>query len=443
MKSSFTRRSFLQTSAAVVASGQHRTRPSVLLVTSDQETALLPARLNLPNRQRLQKNGITFSHAFCTSPQCSPARASILTGLSPIHSGTVTNIDYASYGRAPSTDLPSLGSIFQSAGYATGYFGKWHLGGAERGPDKYGFSKVEIGTAQNSGAQADGPATQMAIDWIRSQKQPWFAWVSLLDPHDIYYPPQPYDLIPKRAGLTPPYSDVSNLKDKPWQQTDWARRSPVKVSDWLGYRSYYCQMVEKVDERLGSLIDAAGGPENTIIAYTSDHGDALGEHGLAVKAAFMYEELLRIPFVIAAPQGRIGRGVRGDFTLQTDILPTLASLAGLPVAAGLDGIDLTRKSKPRDAIFASYAAQQENISPIRTIRTLRWKLNWYDDGGQELYDLDKDPHELDNLAKAPVLLSTREELERRLNAWSASITDLEKQSPGRFFGPKQAAPPRP
>jgi len=439
--SNFSRRAFFQTSAAGLLLAQGR-KPNVLLVTSDQETALLPAPLNLPNRRRLQQNGVTFSHGFCNSPQCSPARASILTGCTPTKSGTVTNVDYASFGKAPATNIPSLGSVFRAGGYETGYFGKWHLGGANRGPEQYGFSKVEIGTAQNSGAEADGPATQMGADWIRQRKAPWFAWVSLLDPHDIYFPPRSFDLLDKRSGVRAPYSDASNVQGKPWEQADWVKRVPLKVNDWIGYRSYYCQMVEKVDERLGVLIDAAGGPENTIIAYTSDHGDALGEHGLAVKAAFMYEELLRIPFVIAAPESRVGRGVRDEFTLQTDILPTLASLAGLAVPTGLDGIDLSSNHQPRDAVFSEYAAQQKNISPIRTIRTHRYKLDWYDDGGEELYDLEKDPHELKNLAAVPALLSTREELERRLNAWHPDITDLEKQTPGRYLGPMQPMPPK-
>ena len=429
------RRVFLQTAAAGIAFAAER-RPNVLLVTSDQESALLPGPVKLPNRTRLQERGVTFTHAFCNTPQCSPARAAILTGRTPLNAGVVTNIDGTSLGIAPSPDLPTLASVFRSAGYSTGFFGKWHLGG--KGPDKFGFTTANIGSAQNSGAKGDGPATRAASDWMREQKGPWMAWVSLLNPHDIYVPPKGFAAVQPREGIRLPFSGVENLENKPREQKGYLARVPpsgAKPDDWLRYRSYYCDLVEQVDQSLGMLLDACGDLDSTIIAYTSDHGDGLGEHGLPFKGPFMYDELVRIPLCIAAPKAAAGRGVRDDFATQADLLPTLASLAGLAIPEGLDGVNLTRKQAGRDAIFLEYCGQQHNIYPIRTIRTRQWKLNWYDSGGKELYDLDRDPHELKNLAGAPAAHSVQEKLEARIAGWRPSLSDLDKQHPGQYLKP--------
>lgn len=435
------RREFLGAACAPLL-GAQRQKPNVLLFTSDQESALLPAELRLPNRRRLQERGATFSHAFCNTPQCSPARGALLTGLQPWHNGVVTNVDGSSLGIAPSPELPSLGSVFRSAGYATGYFGKWHLGA--KGPSGFGFETEQTGFGQARGGQSDVPAAQAAAEWIAKQKGPWMAWVSLINPHDIYFPPGGYEKVALRPGARAPSSGTEALANKPAEQTEFARRArsneKYQGDGWLRYRSYYCELVEKVDASLGVVLDAAGDLDSTIVAYTSDHGDGLGEHGLPFKGPFMYEELVRIPLVIAAPANAAGRGVRDDFATQADVLPTLAALAGIPAPPKLDGINIAAKGKPRDAVLLEYCGQQHNVYPIRTIRTRHWKLNWYDSGGKELYDLEHDPHELHNLAGTPEARRVQQELEGRLEAWRPPLTELERRQPGKYL--KAAAAPR-
>jgi arylsulfatase A-like enzyme len=147
----------------------------------------------------------------------------------------------------------------------------------------------------------------------------------------------------------------------------------------------------------------------------------------------MYEELIRIPFIIAAPREAVGRGVRTGFATQADVLPTLAALAGVPAPANLDGINVAAKSQTRDAVLLEYCGQQHDVYPIRTIRTRRWKLNWYDSGGKELYDLERDAHELSNLAGTAAARGVQQELERRIEAWRPSLTELERRQPGRYL----------
>ncbi|MDQ6760806.1 MAG: sulfatase-like hydrolase/transferase [Acidobacteriota bacterium] len=363
----------------------------MLLVTSDQESAILPADLDLPNRRRLQERGVTFTHAFCNTPQCSPARAAILTGRTPLHAGVVTNVDPGSLGVAPSPALPTLASTFRSAGYATGFFGKWHLG--NKGPEQFGFTSSDISSSQTLGSKADEPATRVATNWIGQQRGPWMAWVSLLDPHDIYFPPYCLANVEPRSGVRPPFSGSENLEGKPHEQRDFLTRASRTAvpTDWIRYRSYYCDLLERVDNKLGMLLDACRDLDSMVIAYTSGHGDGLGEHGLPFKGPFMYDELVRIPLVISAPKSLGMRGKRDSFATQADLMPTLASLAGVRIPAGLDSINLAAKGAERDAVFLEYGGQQHSIYPIRTIHTGTWKLNWYDSGGKELYDLKRDP----------------------------------------------------
>ena len=127
----------------------------------------------------------------------------------------------------------------------------------------------------------------------------------------------------------------------------------------------------------------------------------------------MYDELLRIPLILAGPG--IGKQIRSDLARQTDLAPTLASLAGLRWPSPVDGRDLSRDATGPDAVFLEYYSKHKWVNPIRTIRTREWKYSCYDHSGQEeLYSLAKDPHELANLAgKEPV----QPLLRKRLDAW--------------------------
>ena len=261
-------------------------------------------------------------------------------------------------------------------------------------------------------------------------------WAGILNPHDIYAPPDGYEAVPLRPGVRPPFSTAENLKSKPPDQATFARQTSSKLrtpDGWLHYRSYYLNLVEKVDVNLGTVLGAVPDLNSTVIAYTTDHGDGLGEHGLGFKGPFMDEELLNIPLVISGPKELVDRGERTDLVYQADLLPTLCAMASVPVPKDLSGVDLMSKRNARDAVFLEYVGQQHKIYPIRTIRTDRWKLNAYDSGPRELYDLKADPQELNNLAGAPRSHETQSALQQRLDDWRPSITELERRSPGRYL----------
>ncbi len=404
----WSRRQFLAGAAALPAAAAKR--PNVLVFMTDQESALVPGPVERPNYARMEKGGVRFTHTFCNTPQCSAARATMLTGLEPNRNGVLTNVDGSSLGKPLSSSLPTVGSVFQAAGYNTGYFGKWHLGEWRGG---FGHIGVERG---------DDRAVADAAEWIAKQRAPWLAWVSIVNPHDIYALKD----VPLRDGVRPPASGLENLRGKPAEQQEFVDKDQGKATraytprDWLRYRSYYLSLMEKADRNLGTVLGAVPDLDSTIAVYTSDHGDALGEHGLPFKGPYMYEELLRIPLVIRAP-GRMAARVRDDLVTQTDLAPTLAGLAGVKWPAPVQGRDLSRGGEARDAVFLEYYSKQKWVNPIRTVRTRRWKLNWYDRGNKELYDLQADPHEVKNLAGTAATREIQRQLEARIDAWRAPL----------------------
>ena len=406
----WSRRAFL--SATALAAQQPR--PNILVFMTDQETALLPGPVQLPHRARITAGAAHFTHAFCNTPQCSPARSSLLTGLEPHHTGVRTNVDGSSLGASLDPKAPNIGNVFRDAGWATGYFGKWHLSpGGGKKLDAFGFTDRGDGT--------DDEVASAAAAWIRKQTGPWLAWVSVLNPHDIYHIREAMERTAIRPGVKPPETGLENLRGKPAEQRQFVDEDQGKITadfdagHWLRYRSYYLNLLEKTDAPLGQVLDAAGDLSNTIVVYTADHGDQLGGHGLPFKGPFMYEPLIRIPLLIRAP-GRMKAGKRDDLVTQADIAPTLAALAGVKWPRTVDGVSLVQPIK-RDAVFLEYYAKQKWVNPIRTVRTRRWKLNMYERGNRELYDLQADPGETRDLSKAPEHHARREELEARIHRW--------------------------
>jgi len=404
-----TRRAFLA-SAALAA---QRPRPNILVFMTDQETALLPGPAQLPHRARIIAGAARFTHAFCNTPQCSPARSSLITGLEPHHTGVRTNVDGSSLGASLDPKVPNIGNVFRGAGWATGYFGKWHLSPGGKNLDAFGF------TDRADGADAD--VATAAAKWISKQTQPWLAWVSVLNPHDIYHIRQELERTAIRPGVKPPLTGLENLKTKPAEQRQYVDEDQGKITAdfdadrWLRYRSYYLNLLEKTDVLLGQVLDAAGDLSNTIVVYTADHGDQLGGHGLPFKGPFMYEPLIRIPLLIRAP-GRIKSGDRDDLVTQADLAPTIAALAGVTWPGAVDGVSLVQPIK-RDAVFLEYYAKQKWVNPIKTIRTRRWKLNMYERGNRELYDLQTDPSEARDLSKLPEHQPRLAALQARLARW--------------------------
>lgn len=428
-------------------------RPNIVVVLTDQQQGAMlgcagAPGLHTPAIDRLATEGTRFSRAFCTTPQCSPSRSSLLTGLYPHRTGVRSNIPDTTFGppQLP-TNLPQLGQVLRDADYQTAYFGKWHLGTAnnpDTDPRAYGFAHY-VATRLHSQAESEDDLAAEAADYLRAYRgsEPLLLVASFNDPHGVYALPRVRESLASDS-FTPPASFSDDLSGKPspqriYRDEDQPADLPLDDATARRYLAWYARMVERADgylaRILGAIDDHAALSANTIIVFASDHGDLAGAHRLPFKGPCMYEELIRVPFLISGPTVVAG-AVRHELVTLADLFPTLCDFAGIPVPADLDGQSLAPLLRAggetvpwRDAVIGQYHGKQRWSCPIRMIRTATHKFTIYRTGERELYDLVQDPHEMDNLAGAPTHTALEEELASRLYAWMDEHGDAFFQLP--------------
>ena len=417
-------------------------RPNILFIMTDHTNAqaLAPGSHCLtPNLDRLATEGMRF--ARCTTPNaiCSPARASLMTGLYPSSHGMwdCTHTQRREWQDVPAERFTYFSAQLARAGYHNGYFGKWHVEQSEQledfgwheydlngnsrgsaGPD----NRIEVSKpgyrdyllAGQSESETPHPAFDNGIDFIQRATQsnkPFCCFVSTAEPHDPYIPYQTtlaqYDL--DHFPLSPSLHDEPT--DKPEvvarMRMEWAGLSDA---DWRRVTASYCAVITEIDAEVGRIIDIlkeAGQYDNTIIVFTSDHGDMQGGHGMITKGVgTAYEEVYNIPLIIRTP-GMAG-GVENHDTLTSlvDLGPTLLDLCQadpLPDAQGKSLRPVLEDQADPDDWSDAYA----EFFGQRFVYTQRitWHKNWkyiFSPGGiDELYDLANDPHEQHNLAADP------------------------------------------
>ena len=418
-----------------VVSSEARNRPNIVFVFADQHrartTGYRGARVHTPVMDRMAAEGVVFDTAVSNIPVCTPWRAAFLTGQYPLTNGLFLN-DL----RLPA-DRPTLGTILAGAGYATAYIGKWHLDGNRRaaftppGPRRQGFRFWAVANCThdytNSHYYRDTPEqlfwdgydaaaqTSMAVDYIRdhaADRAPFALVLSWGPPHN------PYRDLPRRW-----------LDRYPPDQVEVPPNCPHPVREDL---AGYCAHVTALDEQLGRIeaaLTAAGVLDDTIVVYTSDHGDMLGAQGVYRKQ-HPWDESILVPFLLRCP-GAAGRGRRISFPLNVvDILPTLLGLAGVPVPATVEGRDLSRAVRG-EPITGNDAALTMCIAPFaeyvgapwRGVRTERYSYARWLDGRGILYDTADDPDQLRNLFHEPGSRATKQELEDTLQQLLAQRGD--------------------
>ncbi|MEX0885121.1 MAG: sulfatase-like hydrolase/transferase [Phycisphaeraceae bacterium] len=413
-------------------------KPNILFIFSDQQHGRALGRVDpffqTPAIDAFARDAVRFSATFCTTPQCSPSRSTLMTGLYPSKTGVLNNI--GAVGGEP-LRMPTLAPAMQQSGYATAYYGKWHLGNDpaaavgwnDRQPldDKLDDAKVTANT--------DAWLRRCA----RQPDRPFFAMASYNDPHDVYHfqrrPPRPEDAdVP-----LPPCWHGEDLAAKPTAQLRFMTHDQgVVIHDepeaaWRGYRAAYRDKVAAFDShvaRLLATLEETGLDENTVVVVTSDHGDMDAHHRLIFKGPFMYEQMVHVPLMIRLPRPQRTAGGRdvSELITNADMCPTLLDFAGVDPPA-CDGESLkpcvTDHGPPpqREFVVGQYHGKQQWCEPIRMIRTHRHKLNVYAAGDVELYDLHEDPHELRNRASDPASDAIRRELDARLQQWMADNDD--------------------
>lgn len=420
--------------------------PNVVFIITDQQAAnALSCRmgdryLKTPALDQLAARGTFFTRAYAANPLCMPSRNSMFTGRYPHETGvTVNNTRF----RIDPKEFPTMGTYFRRAGYQTAYFGKWHLAYARNKPATHGFETLKIGTI-------DVPTAEEAVKFLSTKHtRPFLLVVSFLNPHNICEVPRGEKLNNGPIGKSPPILQLPpppvNLAPPLYETDSMARiragyhashQFPVgnyTPSMWQVYRWSYYRLIEKVDADIGKVLNAIkvdGLEDNTLIVFTSDHGECDGAHGMNQKTV-LYEESARVPLIMSAPGQQVARTSDNFVNTGIDILPTMLDFAGIACPARLTGRSLRPLvngeivSSWRDEVVVednmTQGVRVDGILPTaqgRMIRTDRFKYCVYTNGvhRESLVDLQNDPGEMINLARDPayhgVLLAMRERLRR-------------------------------
>jgi arylsulfatase A-like enzyme len=396
--------------------------------------------LKTPNLDRIAAEGVRFRNAFVVNSLCSPSRATFLTGCYGHVNGVVNN-----HTPFPESNVTHA-SLLRQAGYVTGYIGKWHMGpqsGQRPGFDysasfvgqgKYFDCPFEVnGQATPSKGWIDDVSTDYAEAFIRDQQAtPFLLVLGFKTCHGPFEPP------PRHAQT---YADeqarsVPNLavpaiyrRGEPSGQPASVRESAEKggVKTNLGmFRG-----ITAIDDNVGrllKLLDDLGLADDTMVVFASDNGYYLGEHGLGDKRS-AYEESLRIPLLVRYPQFVAKGRLVDQIALNIDLAPTLLDFAGVPVPEmhGRSWRPLLEGQPPADwrrSFFYCYFFERNFAIPMVTaVRTETAKLIKYPghDEWTEVFDLQSDPYELRNLARAPASASLQAELEAEYEQQSAAI----------------------
>ncbi len=407
-------------------------RPNVLFLHTDQQSAptvsaLGAAHLLTPNIDRLVARGTAFRESYCADPVCMPARAAWYTGRPPVETGVLKN------GLPLRAGVPDLGAWLRRAGYATFHAGKWHLLGREA---EQSF-EVLVGKTIY-GENGDGVVSSAAAAFLRNYRdeRPFFLNVGLLQPHDINYWLQNYE---RQGCPLPGYLDDDELPPAPRnlefdfeepesfreRRTQKGARMTAGWSErhWRTYLWTYYRHVEMVDAEIGRVLDAlseSGREAETLVLFSSDHGDGMGGHGLVSKG-MLYEEAVKVPLVLAWP-GQVPAGrIEERLVTGLDLFPTICDYAGVEPPPLLRGRSLRPLFSGPAPEWRTEIVASCNITG-RMIRTQRYKLITYaGDEVQLFFDLESDPAELANLAREADLEAERERHLAALEAWEAEL----------------------
>lgn len=457
--------------AAVAApAAEPATRPPnvLLIVTDDQRPdtirALGNGYIQTPHLDRLAVAGSAFTRALVAIPHCVPSRGEILTGTSGF-----TNL-VPPFGRSIDPKLARFADTLRAAGYRTGYAGKWMNDGAPRtrGYDETSglFSSGGSGPRESvqltfpqahNGRPATGyvgwtfktndgqPEPEKGIGLTpltdrhiadgaiallqRRADRPFFLHVNFTGPHDPLHLPPGFETMYDPAAMPLP---PNFLSDHPFDHGNRGTRDelmlplprdPLEVKREIA--AYYA-VVSHVDAQVGRLLEtlrSTGQERNTIVIFTSDHGLALGSHGLMGKQN-MYDHTIGVPLIVAGPGIPENRRFSAQVYLR-DLFPTVCDFAGIAIPATVEGRSFAPilrglAGQVHAETYAYWHRQdQPGELPIqRMVRTDRWKLIYYAHLPRwQLFDLEADPYELKDLSDAPQYAAVRRELQEKLDAW--------------------------
>ncbi len=432
----------LSSSAIETVAGSAGTRPNILMIMTDQQTASAMSctgnpSLRTPALDALAARGIRFDNAYVTQPLCMPCRSSLQTGRYPHEIGVVCN------GLDMEGEFPMLGNLMADAGYTNAYIGKWHVGAS---------FKTAGYTGEASDFRPDDRKTEAAASFLRhGHKTPFFLTVSFMNPHNVCQlargealPDGAIGKAPDALEMLPPLpSNFAIPEHEPSVLREVQRKLPeiYPTQNWgeLQWRQYlwgYYRLVEKVDAEIGRVLEAlqeSAWADDTIVLFTSDHGEGIAIHHWNQKQA-LYDPCTKVPLLMAGP------GIAGQQTCRElvstglDIPVTLLDIAGKEPPASMRGLSLyglasqktvalDRKHVVAETMFARNVKFRGPRG--RMIRTERFKYCIYETGDcrEQLFDMHADSREMNNLAVNPDYDTVLEEHRQRLAQWALKTSD--------------------
>jgi choline-sulfatase len=448
--------------------------PNILFVMADQMAAApLPCYggtvVKAPHLQALAERGVVFDAAYCNSPICAPSRFSMLSGRLPTTIGAYDNAS-----ELPAS-VPTLAHALDAAGYRTILAGKMHF----IGPDQlHGYAErltTDIypadfawtpnwaagprdkpsGISMNNVLQAGPCVRSLQIDYDdevehfalqrlydlarepQASRKPFFLTVSFSHPHPPYTAGQAHwdryaDAEIDEPAVAPIPVEQRDVQSRWLHVSHDADRQPVSAAQVRAARHAYYAMVSYVDDKVGRLLEtlaACGFADDTVVVFTADHGEMLGERGMFYKQCF-FEPSVRVPLIVGAPARFAARRVASPVSL-VDLLPTLIEIAGGEVAwpEPMDGASLVPwlrgdSAAPRRVI--SEYTDMGVIAPCRMVREGTHKYLYTHGHPPQLYDLADDPHELRNRAGDPAFAAIEATLHAAVLAgWDADAVQRE------------------
>jgi arylsulfatase A-like enzyme len=498
------RRQFLKVAGVAAAAAPYAVsraaarKPNLLFLWTDEQRSDTMAvygnsKIQAPHLNKLASESVVFQNAYVSQPVCTPSRATVMTGLWPHQTSCLAN----------NTPLPEnvrcLPELLKDSDYRTAYMGKWHLGDeifAQHGFQEW--ASIEDGYRNHYGPgrdrshkssywqflsglgyrpdQQDGFYSRQfaahlpiehgkpkfletrAVDFLRRhQQQPFVLYVNFLEPHTPYYGPL-NDLHDPNAldlprNFNDPLEDDEPLRYRLLRQdyidTGAEGQDLRSESGWRRILANYYGLVSQVDRSVGAILDELerlGLAENTIVVYTSDHGDMMGSHRLLAKTV-MYEESVKVPWLMRIPQMSKRQAIVSGRYSHIDLIPTLLELMGSKNAE-LPGRSLAPvlkgECRAQREVFIQWNRSEGHLSaslpnvtreeiarvhdaPIRTVITQDgWKLCRCNRDKHQLFDLNSDPYETRNRYYTGENAKRIRDLMKRIEDWQADVKDRVK-----------------
>jgi len=412
---------------------QLQKKPNVLYVFSDMQRAYSmgcygDTNARTPVLDKFAAQGARFDTAMSNTPVSCPHRACLMSGQYAHHHGMISNgVNFL-------PEVKCFAETFSAAGYTTAYVGKWHLQFPAEGSDtrRFGFPAVDKKFAHYKTEHTVKPCADKTIEFINelcASSKPWLCMLSWLPPHAPYKASPGYASHFNTLALPP---NVPNGDPR-----DFALNS---LPDYYG-------MIEEIDTEFGRILSAletAGVADDTIVVFSSDHGDMIGSHGYMNKR-WPYEESARVPLLIRYPKAIKPNTVISDPIGTPDMYPTIAGLAGVASPVGLDGLDFSglvtgKAYAPRDYVYLAMHYAYVPWPGWRAIRTGDYIYARVVDKPWLLFDMKNDPWQMINLIDDPSSKSLVEEMDKRLvsiiketgDSWTIKATsgDISNWEPG-------------